>query len=159
MGLLLLKEQFNIQAERMLHFTPRSKLYMFHFQSRLHTVWYLYCLVSYRALVPTVIDLSALISTDSIFIPCTWETADTLSIAVCLCILSACVPRRKTNPARVHACVVFQMAAKFSTDPVSSWASSSILTGIWSRLLTSTCGLVKQRSWKLQTLLVSLAQR
>lgn len=121
-----------------------ATLYMFHFQSR-----YLSSSVS---TVPTVIDLSAFISTDSILIPCTRETADTLSIAVCLCILVACFPRRKTNPSCFHA----SLGCQISTNPC--FLPIVFLHFDGNRLLTSTCVSVRQRSWKLQTLLVSLAQ-
>lgn len=56
---------------------------MFHFPFSVEItlrVWYLYCIVSDRAVVPTVIDLPALISIDSTLIPCTLHT---LSPSLC----------------------------------------------------------------------------
>lgn len=107
----------------------------------------LHCIVSGRALIPTFIDLPALISIDSTFIIFTWEFTWTLRPPPSLC-LTICFSLKN----RHHPCVHMSSCPPFLT------ASHGHVGPFWWRSnLTSVCGfgLVREKqsrgSLKLQT--------
>lgn len=102
---------------------------MFHYQSWLHLDSGICTVLSLTGLlVPTVIDLPALISIDSTFHSLHLLCPPLHACAFCQSVFS---PDRKINPTPVHACLACQTTAVLNSFPcfhLRPWAPSSILT-------------------------------